>query len=97
MSLAHNEIEERDAERERRNAEHEAPTMLSYLANVRFETRWDLQDVEHYQKLPSLNAAQIERLKAMMWTYRRQLPRAIAPVLPPHDPIVQEMERNHAS
>jgi hypothetical protein len=93
MSLAHNEIEEREGERKRRACENEGRKMLGYLAGVRFDNRWDRQDVEHYSKLPSLNAAQFERLKAMMWTYRRQLPREVAPKLPPHDPIVQEMER----
>ena len=33
-----------------------------------------------------------DRIRELMWKYRRQLPRGIAPVLNPHDPIVREME-----
>ncbi len=37
-------------------------------------------------------AQKVEQIKALTWKYRRQLPRALAPKLPPHDPIVKEME-----
>lgn len=31
-------------------------------------------------------------LVTLAWKYRRRLPRSMAPKLPPHDPIVKEME-----
>jgi hypothetical protein len=37
-------------------------------------------------------AVHVTTLKAMAWKYRRLMPATIAPKLPPHDPIVQEME-----
>jgi hypothetical protein len=38
---------------------------------------------------------EIERIKAIMWSHRRYLPAHVRPRLPPHDPIVQEMERQN--
>ena len=36
--------------------------------------------------------ARVQRIKALAWEFRRQMPSHLAPTLPPHDPIVQEME-----
>jgi hypothetical protein len=38
----------------------------------------------------------IQRIKDLAWQYRRQMPAYLAPKLPPHDPIVQEMEAHDA-
>ncbi len=35
---------------------------------------------------------EIRQIKDLAWKYRRQIPRALAPKLPPHDPVVQELE-----
>ena len=38
-------------------------------------------------------AQEMRRIKDLSWKYRRQLPKGVGPTLPPHDPIVQELER----
>lgn len=35
----------------------------------------------------------LRKLKDIAWKYRRQMPVHLAPKLPPHDPIVAEMEK----
>jgi hypothetical protein len=54
----------------------------------RLVARLDTQ-INVMRGLPS--ADDLKRLKAMAWTHRRLMPATIAPKLPPHDPIVQEM------
>lgn len=39
-----------------------------------------------------LTQKQTDRVAQLMWKYRRQLPRGIAPRLNPNDPVVREME-----
>lgn len=45
------------------------------------------------KQLPADN--EVQRIKELAWKYRRQMPRSLAPKLPPHDPIVQEMEKQN--
>jgi hypothetical protein len=92
MAMALAEVDHDQAARMHKAAEAEARIMLGYLAEVRFDNRWDRQDVEHFRKAAALEPAQIDRVKDMTWKYRRQLPKHLAPKLPPHDPIVKEME-----
>lgn len=39
----------------------------------------------------ALTQKQQDRLAQLMWKYRRQLPRGIAPLLNPADPVVREL------
>lgn len=39
----------------------------------------------------SVSRDQVQRIKDLAWEYRRQMPKHLAPKLPPHDPIVREM------
>lgn len=50
--------------------------------------RLDLE-INVLHRLPS--RADVERVKALAWTWRREMPRSIAPKLPPDDPIAQEL------
>lgn len=65
------------------------------LKNVRFEKIHERTFVERLRAhgRQSLDDAELERIKDLAWKYRRQLPAHLAPKLPPHDPIVREMEQ----
>jgi hypothetical protein len=41
--------------------------------------------------------AMVKTIKALAWTYRRRLPRTVAPTLNPADPIVAEMDQRDAA
>jgi len=43
--------------------------------------------------LTQLSATDKDRLDHLVWDYRRQLPDALRPKLPPFDPIVRQMEK----
>ncbi len=58
-------------------------------AEGEFVRRMDLQ-LCILRRLPGTH--DLQRLKDMAWKYRRQMPRHLAPKLPPHDPIVRELE-----
>jgi hypothetical protein len=72
---------------------------VSALKTLMFELREERSFVERMDLLLAAgsapNDADVRRIKDLAWKYRRKLPKGRAPVLPPHDPIVQEMERNH--
>lgn len=42
--------------------------------------------------LQFISAEDRQLLRDLAWRWRRQLPRTIAPKLPPHDPLVKAME-----
>jgi hypothetical protein len=73
-------------------------TMITKLKPLKFESRVERGFIERLDiALTAGRAASkqdVQRLKDISWKYRRQLPKHTAPTLPPHDPIVQEMERN---
>jgi len=46
--------------------------------------------------LERIGGEDLAAFEALAWRWRRQLPRGLAPVLPPHDPIVRAMEGSRA-
>ena len=44
-----------------------------------------------------LTHKETDRIKSLMWKYRRQLPRGLAPKLNPADPIVREIAEKELS
>ncbi len=58
------------------------------------------RDARRLRELTRLDLTRIsdedrDRLRDLAWRWRRKLPRALAPKLPPHDPIVRQMEAAH--
>ncbi len=41
------------------------------------------------------DAVSLRGLKDLAWKFRRLMPAHLAPKLPPHDPVVREMEAGH--
>jgi hypothetical protein len=101
MSAALSQPAERDdASDHARRAEFERRARLATLnalgnAPIRAGSR-DREDVLALRRLVREGAAltqkQAERIAGLAWKYRRHMPRGTAPILPPHDPIVREME-----
>lgn len=47
-------------------------------------------EINVLKRLPSADS--VQKIKTLAWKFRRFMPAPVAPKLPPHDPIVQEMD-----
>jgi hypothetical protein len=69
---------------------------VSALAQLQMETMGETAFVDRMvAKLAQGEApddGEQDYISSLRWKYRRRLPRDMAPKLPPHDPIVKEME-----
>ena len=91
-----------DSDRMRRAAAERSARLATLNALANAPIRAGSIDREHVLTLrkllrdgQALTTKQAERVTALAWKYRRLIPRTLAPGLPPHDPIVREMEAAH--
>ncbi|MHB1305358.1 MAG: hypothetical protein ACYCZB_18185 [Acidiphilium sp.] len=61
---------------------------MEFPASAEFLRRLDVE-INVLHRIPS--RADVARVKELAWKWRREMPRPIAPMLPPHDPVAKEM------
>jgi hypothetical protein len=69
---------------------------VAALCQLQMETMGETAFVDRVAKKLAEGTApddgEASYVRNLLWKYRRRLPRNLAPKLPPHDPIVKEME-----